>query len=179
MPSSRPSHLKKNLINPRGTESSEPPQQADPRRRGRSRTAFTPLLEALAASVGHALAALLVDDEGELVDCAFPVQNLQSPIGGVTSEDEPAVAAAHWQLVCRALKAQPTLRFRSLHITTEHRSYAVTPLPMDYALVLLLNKSADIAHTDHELAKVARAIALEAAWTSHPPSLNTHVKTDT
>ena len=50
---------------------------------------------------------------------------------------------------------------------------------MDYALVLLLNKSADIAHTDHELAKAARAIALEAAWTSHPPSLNTHVKTDT
>ncbi len=118
-------------------------------------TPFTTILDALIQRIPGAVAAAIVDSQGETVD--------------YTGNGEPfdlRVAAAHVQIVLAGIE-----RFSALGdpgwivIRGSRKSIAASVLPDGYVLVLLLRPRAAFTISTRALKVCTRALAEEAGWT--------------
>ena len=115
---------------------------------------FAAILGDLVPRIPGALAAALVDCDGETVDYA-----------GNGSPFDVRVAAAHWRLVLDELIAAPQLgRARSIVVRGTKRSFLAWALPDAYAVVLLLSRRAGFAASPRALHACERALCREAGW---------------
>jgi hypothetical protein len=116
---------------------------------------FAAILGDLVPRIPGALAAALVDCDGETVDYA-----------GRGSPFDVRVAAAHWRLVLDELiAAAPQLgRARSIVVRGTRRSFLAWALPDAYAIVLLLSRRAGFAASPRALHACERALCREAGW---------------
>ncbi|MFO0740330.1 MAG: hypothetical protein U0270_30805 [Labilithrix sp.] len=118
-------------------------------------TAFTAILEQLIDRVAGAVAAALVDSQGETVDYA-----------GRGDPFEMRIAAAHLQIALRELAVIKFLgEPRWCVIRASQRSFAASALPDGYVLVLLLRPRAAFTISTRALKCCTRALADEAGWT--------------
>jgi hypothetical protein len=143
-------------------EASAPPRAASkggaavvPREpRDQSESPFTKILEGLVARVVGAEAAALVDAEGETVDYA-----------GEGPPNEIRIAAAHWGIILRELRAQRSWATLAWFlIQTDRTSFLVQALPDGYALVVRLPVELVFFRFDRALAVATLAMAHEAGW---------------
>ena len=136
-----------------------PRRVAPPITRDTAPSTFAHILSDLIGRVPGALAAVLVDNDGEAMDYAGEVDPFALKLAG-----------AHWQIVLaqavRFFRSEPAAAFgrmRSLVIRGASRSFLVHALPDDYVLVVLLRRrtflSAERAYTVCE-----RALSYEAGW---------------
>jgi len=101
-----------------------------------------------------ALAAALVDLEGETVDYA-----------GVATPYEVRLAAAHWRIVLQRTQEQASLGdTRALAVRAARRSFVLYALPQGYALVIVLSSAAGLPAWRRALPACARRLAEEAGW---------------
>lgn len=120
--------------------------------RDQDATPFGAALLRLCDSTG-ALAAALVDQEGETVDYA-----------GTVEPFEIRVAAAEWRLVLRALGSSLIpgwAETNQIIVRARQRSFAVVALPEGYAIVLEVARRC-FAVSPRALSEAAREIAHEA-----------------
>jgi predicted regulator of Ras-like GTPase activity (Roadblock/LC7/MglB family) len=118
-------------------------------------TAFTAILTDLIERVPGAVAAALVDSEGETVDYA-----------GRGDPFDLRVAAAHLQLVLQGIARSGALgEPRWVVVRGERKSVAASALPDGYALGLLLKPRAAFTISTRALKACTRALAAEAGWT--------------
>jgi hypothetical protein len=129
-----------------------PPRDQEP-------STFTDILERLLAATPGALAAVLVDGEGETVDYA-----------GQFDPFEIKVAAAHWQIVLSEVDAEaPQIGdFRQLTVRARQRSYLVRRLQERYAVVVVLHRRAGFAVSERALAEADARLSREAGWDELP-----------
>jgi predicted regulator of Ras-like GTPase activity (Roadblock/LC7/MglB family) len=117
---------------------------------------FAVILEELVARIPGALAAVVVDAEGECVDYT-----------GRADPFDLRVAGAHLQLVLgdavRRLAKLGTMR--GLLIRARRRSLLVHALPESYVMVVLLTRRAGFAPSRRALDLCERALSAEAGWT--------------
>ncbi|MGA2450191.1 MAG: hypothetical protein ABTD50_16070 [Polyangiaceae bacterium] len=123
-----------------------------PRDQGES--AFAPILAAFVARVRGALAAVLVDAEGEAVDYA-----------GVLDPFAARLAGAHWRIVLNDAMAEKSDGALWLAVGTDHRSYIARALPDGYALVVVLTRSAAFVRWDRAVQVCVAGLGAEAGWT--------------
>ena len=91
---------------------------ADAPERDQGRSTFTEILEHLLDATPGAVAAVLVDHDGETVDSA-----------GALEPFDLKVAAAHWQIVLAELRAiEPLGAMRALVVAARARSYVLRAL---------------------------------------------------
>ena len=125
-------------------------------------SAFEPILALLVRRVVGALAAVLVDAEGETVDYA-----------GIGEAFDLRIAGAHMRLVlegARNLRIGVTLG-ATLVVEAKARSYLVRLLPDGYAVVLLLRRRAArlfLPTDSRALLDFERALCAEAGWSRRP-----------
>jgi len=164
--------------------SSAPPGQDGRAREGQLRSRFTAILETLCGSCSGALAAGLVDEEGESVDHAtVPIVTA----GGVAPSMAPyqlKLAAAHWQIVMRESMGCTTLGdVRQLWVETDAFCYVVQTLQEGYVLLFVGRPRALATVSWRALRQCEAELATEAGWAIHQPEspcwLRTRVKTDT
>jgi hypothetical protein len=118
-------------------------------------SAFARILEELLARVPGALAAALVDSEGECVDYA----------GGLAGDDsvfKVKVAAAHFAIVLA--DAARRVEARTLLVRGTKRSFVAQALHDGYAMVVLLGRRAGFTASRRALDLCERALAVEAGW---------------
>ena len=122
--------------------------------RDQRESAFSTILEELVARVPGALAAALVDRDGETVDYA-----------GRGSPYELRVAAAHLRIVLDQAAGQPALvGTRSVLVRAARSSLSVHALPEGYALVLTLSRGAGFRGFTRAVPVCTRRLADEAGW---------------
>jgi hypothetical protein len=122
--------------------------------RDQRESAFSAILAELVARVPGALAAALVDRDGETVDYA-----------GRGSPYELRVAAAHLRIVLDQAAGQPSLAgMRSVLIRAARSSLSVHALPEGYALVLSLSRGAGFRGLTRAVPVCTRRLADEAGW---------------
>ena len=121
-------------------------------RRDQAASAFSAILMRLCDATG-ALAAALVDSEGETVDYA-----------GTLDPYDIRVCAAEWSLVLRATGEAGTRHWQlttQIVVRASHRSFAVVKLTEGYAIVLqLLPHCMHLSH--RAIAEACREVAEEA-----------------
>ena len=120
--------------------------------RDQSDSAFSAILARLCACTG-ALAAALVDAEGETVDYA-----------GVLDPYEIKVVAAEWRIVLGVVQGSKLPGFRhvgSLCVRARNRSYAIESMPDGYAVALRLPRRG-FAVSRRALSEALRDLAREA-----------------
>jgi hypothetical protein len=122
-------------------------------------TPFAAILEELVGRIPGAVAAVLVDLEGETVDYAGQVDPFNAK-----------VAAAHWQIVLSQLDPLAVFRPRQLIVRSAKKSYIVRRLPEGYALVVELSRRAGFTPSTRALEACEAALAREAAWRKEGPS---------
>jgi hypothetical protein len=124
-------------------------------------TEFTRILERLLALEPTALAAVLVDGDGEAVDYA-----------GVLSAFHTKVAGAHFRIVLEQMgafapsggtAARARSPLRQLVVRGFRRTFLARPLSDGYALVLVLKRHG-FGASDRALAVAERALSVEAGW---------------
>jgi hypothetical protein len=129
-------------------------RRPEPTPRDQEETAFAPILRDVLGRVPGARAAALVDFHGETVDYA-----------GRAAPFDLRVAAAHWRIVLHDVAAQPGLaRVRWLVVGAGRGSYLVYALPDDYALVVVLARTAGFVGWQRAAAVCAVALGAEAGW---------------
>ena len=117
-------------------------------------TPFTTILEALIDRVSGAVAAAIVDSQGETVDYA-----------GRGEPFDLRVAAAHVQIVLASLQRFAALGEPSwIVIRGGRKSVAASVLPDGYVLVLLLRPRAAFTISTRALKVCMQALAEEAGW---------------
>lgn len=122
--------------------------------RDQHETPFAATLSELVRRIPGALAAALVDGEGETVDYA-----------GVLSPFDVKVAAAHFRIVVGDIERSPSLgTLRSLVVRGATRSFIACPLPDEYAIVLVLRRRAGFTASSRALFACERALCQEAGW---------------
>lgn len=122
--------------------------------RDQASSAFTTILEDLVARVPGAIAAGLVDAEGESVDYA----------GGLEPFDIK-VAGAHWRIILHQLGDLPWLgKTRTLVVRSTERSTIVRALSDGYAVVLVLTRRAGFVQTERAFSACEVALSIEAGW---------------
>jgi hypothetical protein len=149
----------------------EPPPGSS--REGQLRSAFTGILETLCESCHGALAALLVDEEGETVDLAAVTlvemdgdDKVVRRMGGFDIK----LSGAHWQIVLR--EAMSTMNLggvRQLWVTTPSHGYIIKSLFEGYALVFVSRPDALYTVSSRALRQVEVELALEARWAVPDP----------
>ena len=145
----------------------EPPSSV---REGQHRSPFTAILETFCESCVGALAAGLVDEEGECVDFA------QLPLlsGGHRMQAyDVKLAGAHWQIVIRtALQKLGPHGWGNLHemwIQTEHQGFLVRMLYEGYCLVLVCRPDALGTISERAVRQAELEIGHEAGWPIKEP----------
>ncbi len=134
-------------------------------REGQVRSAFTTILETLCDSCVGAIAAGLVDEEGECVDLAF-----------LPTRDIPAysikLCGAHWQIVMREAAAKLGPRcgaVRQIWIQTEQLSFVMGHLFDGYVLLLICRPDSHPAVSWRALRQVEVELYAEAGWPQRDP----------
>ncbi len=147
------------------------------------RSRFTAILETLCGSCSGALAAGLVDGEGESVDhAALPIVTTL----GVAPSMAPyslKLSAAHWQLVMREAVGCLSLGdIRQLWVDAEGFCYVLQRLQEGYVLLFVCRPRALSTVSWRALRQCEAELAAEAGWSIHQPAapcwLRTRVKTD-
>jgi hypothetical protein len=122
--------------------------------RDQRESAFAGILADLVARVPGALAAAMVDMQGETVDYA-----------GRAAPFALRVTAAHLQIVLfEAHKQRSLSALRWCSVRTARRGYLIWALPEAYALVVVFARAAGFAGWHRAVAACARALAREASW---------------
>jgi predicted regulator of Ras-like GTPase activity (Roadblock/LC7/MglB family) len=118
---------------------------------------FAEILGDLLARVPGALAAALVDEEGECVDYT-----------GTTDPYDLKVAAAHFSIVLAeaAERLGPLGAPRTLLVRCERKTFLVQSLPERYAMIVILRARAGFASSARAIGLCERALAAEASWTA-------------
>lgn len=138
---------------------SSPPGRRDtsPAPRDQHESAFTAILHNLVRRVPGAVAAVLVDRDGETVN-----------YWGLLEPFDVKLAAAHWRIVLNDLRAQGALSTATnVVIRASRRSFVVAALPEDYALVLVLRRGAGFSGWRRAIPISIRALADEAGWVAN------------
>jgi hypothetical protein len=122
--------------------------------RDQERSTFTDILERLMRATPGAVAAVLVDYDGEAVDYA-----------GSFDPFELKVAAAHWQIVLAELRAIASLgELRGLVVAAGARSYVVRAFHEGYAVMVVMHRRSAFAFSERALQDAAARFASEAGW---------------
>lgn len=127
---------------------------ADTAPRDQARSTFTLILDGLLAATPGALAAVLVDYDGETVDYV-----------GNLDPFELKVAAAHWQIVLS--EARSILALGTLHqiaISARSRSYVLRAVHEGYALLLVMPRRAAFGYSERALQEAVARCSREAGW---------------
>jgi hypothetical protein len=134
----------------------KPPRRSGPpvSERDQQPSAFTRILEQLLELEPVALAAVLVDVDGEAVDYA----------GSLTPFDVK-VAGAYLRIVLDQIGAFAKRRGRPTQIVVRgvRRSFLARPLPDGYALIIVLKRHGFVL-SPRAVAITERGLALEAGW---------------
>ncbi len=126
--------------------------------RDQAPSAFTMILDDLVARVPGAIAAALVDAEGETVDYA----------GWLTPFDVK-IAAAHWRIILNQLDALSWMgTTRTLVVRGTTRSTLARALSEGYAAVLVLARRAGFVMPERAFSACEVAVAIEAGWPMPP-----------
>jgi|HubBroStandDraft_6_1064221.scaffolds.fasta_scaffold276890_1 hypothetical protein len=127
--------------------------------RDQAPSTFTSILARLVAVTPTALAAALVDFEGETVDYA-----------GHMDTFELKIAAAHWQIALSEIEpAAPSLgALRTIVVRARGRGYHVRRLPERYSVVLMLHPRAAFAVSERAMEEAVRRLSVEAGWPAPP-----------
>ncbi len=127
---------------------------ADAPERDQGRSTFTEILEHLLDATPGAVAAVLVDHDGETVDYA-----------GALEPFDLKVAAAHWQIVLAELRAiEPLGAMRALVVAARARSYVLRALHEGYAVMLVMHRLSGFAYSERALHDAAARFSKEAGW---------------
>jgi hypothetical protein len=122
--------------------------------RDQATSPFTRVLERLVAVTPGAIAAALVDFEGETVDYA-----------GRLEPFEVKITAAHWLIVlsetAEAVRIGPIER---LTVRAHGRAYYVRRLAENYAVVLALHPRAAFAVSERAMQEAIAGLSAEAGW---------------
>lgn len=122
--------------------------------RDQASSAFTTILEDLVARVPGAIAAGLVDAEGESVDYA-----------GWLEPFDIKVACAHWRIILHQLAQLSWMgATRTLVVRGSVRSTIVRALSDGYAVVLVLTRRAGFVQTERAFSACEVALSIEAGW---------------
>ena len=122
--------------------------------RDQATSTFTLILERLLAATPGAVAAALVDFEGETVDYA-----------GRGDPFEVKVAAAHWLIVMSEIaEAEKLAPIRQITVRARSRAYLVRQLEESYAVVLILHRRAAFAISERALQEAVTKLSAEAGW---------------
>lgn len=136
---------------------SQYPRDTDP-------TPFTPILDELLRRLPGALAAALVDREGETVDYS-----------GRGDPYDMKVAAAHGRILLNEIDNLGFLgTARWLVVRGVKRTFVTRSLPDAYALVLLMKRRAGFTRSSRAFLVCERALALEAGWPVPPSKVTWH-----
>jgi hypothetical protein len=128
--------------------------------RDQAASAFGVILEAFLSRVPGALAAALVDLEGETVDYA-----------GQMDPFALRVAAAHFRILLEEMKSQPSLLGgRSLLLRAARRSYLVHVLAEGYALLVVFSRGAGFTGWQRAIIVCTRGLSAEAGWRADKPA---------
>lgn len=127
--------------------------------RDQAESAFATILGELVRRIPGAIAASLVDWDGECVDYAVARRVQIDPF-------DVKVAAAHWAIVIDEISQRKALgAVQTIVCRGDRRSFIIRELPERYALVILLKKRAGFVSVTRALDACERALAHEAAWT--------------
>jgi len=136
-------------------------------REGQLRSGFTGILEALCESSVGALAAALVDEEGESVDLAC---NTGTDGAAAIPSYVVKLTAAHLQIVTRDIAASAAFGgVRQLRVATDQRGYLVLALPRGYVVVLVCESTGLEGVSWRALRQCEIDLCREAGW--EPPRL--------
>ena len=125
-----------------------------PERRDQAASEFGHILEAFLARAPGALAAALVDSEGETVDYAGRVDPFLL-----------RVAAAHFRIVFGVAQSQPALEgTSSILVRALRRSFLIHSVAEGYALCVLFARGAGFTGWQRALAVCAHRLSSEAGW---------------
>jgi hypothetical protein len=128
-------------------------------------TGFTGILRRLVIATPGAIAAALVDVEGETVDYA----------GENMDPFEVKVAAAEFRIVLMQIESGKLSEHggapHRLEVRAARRTFVVDALPEGYALLSVLTRSAGVGHADRALDTALHDLYREAGWQA-PPELH-------
>ncbi|HEY2516280.1 MAG TPA: roadblock/LC7 domain-containing protein [Polyangiaceae bacterium] len=135
------------------------PSLRPPPLRDTDASSFSEILSDLVARIPGALAAVLVDGDGEAVDYT-----------GRLSPFDLKLAGAHWQIVVRQFAEAKSLGVaRSLLVRGASRSFVAHVLPDHYVLIVVLSRRAGFtAGASRAFPACERALCQEAAWRLRP-----------
>ena len=137
------------------------------------RSAFTRILETLCESCHGALAALLVDEEGETVDLAAVTLVETDGDDKIVRRMEGfdiKLSGAHWQIVLReAMGTRHLGGVCQLWVTTPSHGYIIKSLFEGYVLVFVCRPDALYTVSRRALRQVEVELALEARWAVPEP----------
>lgn len=150
-------------------------------REGQLRSSFTAIFETLCASCTGALAAVLVDEDGESVDHASLPLVSQHAVVPSMQAFAIKLAAAHWQIVMR--QAHDCLgAVRQLWVQSAALGYVVQQLSAGYVMVFVCRPGALSTVSHRALRQCEVELSLEAGWAVHAPEspcwTRTRVKLD-
>jgi hypothetical protein len=145
------------------SKTSRPPP-ASTHQRQEDETGFTGILKRLLLATPGAMAAALVDVEGETVDYA-----------GSMDTFELKVAAAEFRIVLMNIESSRLSEHggapHRLEVRTLRRTFVIDVLPDGYALLSVLGRGAGVGHADRALDSALHDLYREAGWQA-PPELH-------
>lgn len=125
--------------------------------RDQEKSTFASILDRLVNATPGAIAAVLVDAEGEAVDYA-----------GRMDAYELKVIGAHWPIVLHEIDGTRALgAIHQITLRAKARSYHVRCVHPGYAVVIVLHRHAAFTLSDRALRQLDAELATEAGW-PHP-----------
>jgi hypothetical protein len=121
-------------------------------KRDQDTSSFTRLLQGILLSTPGAIAAALVDFEGETVDYA-----------GAIDPFEIKVAAAHWLIVMSEIGSSLG-GIREISVRADRRGFHIREVHTGYAVVIILHRYASFAVSARAMTELDIGLAREAGW---------------
>jgi hypothetical protein len=134
-------------------------------RDGQLRTEFWAILDALCHSSGGALAACLVDEEGETVDMAARQVVTDRGLAPSMVAYRIKLCGAHWQLVMRhAARGRQLSDVRQIWVLADDFGYLIARLQHDYVLALACRPESLGSISHRAIRQCEVDLCLEAGW---------------
>lgn len=134
-------------------------------RRQEDETGFTAILRRMLEATPGAIAAALVDVEGETVDYS----------GASLDPFDVKVAAAEFRIALSQIESSKLSEHggspQRIEVRCVKRTFVVDVLPDGYALLFVLTRSAGVGHADRALDTALHDLYIEAGWQA-PPELH-------